>query len=311
MLLESGETLEDLRVSYVVHGEPGDKSRPVVLGLCAIGSSHHRLDFLIGAGRALDPARHTIVVVDALGNGLSSSPSNSLAQPRERFPRFTIRDMVHSQKRLLEALGVTSLHAVVGASMGGMQALQWGVSYPGFMQCLAALVPMARTAPWSQALNEAARLALRPGASGEVDWSGWIAVTQVLAMRSPARFAADAASTGVQEWLAQRAQWWSRQGADPLDWIYQSWAYDAHDVGATPGYGGDTVAALAAIRARTLVAVPRLDLYNPVEDGAWAARHVAGSRLLQLPGDAGHLAASEADPDSAALLNRELAAFLA
>ncbi len=315
--LESGEAIDDLRLSYVVHGDLDDKSKPVVLGLCAIGSTHHRLDFLIGAGRALDPARYTTIVVDALGNGLSSSPSNSATQPGERFPRFTIRDMVRSQKRLLEQLGVASLHAVAGASMGGMQALQWGVSYPDAMSRIVALVPMAKTAPWSQALNETARLALRAGGAGssaEVDWTAWVAVTHILAMRSPTRFAADVADAtldGMHDWLARRTAWWRRQQADPLDWIYQSWAYDAHDVGTTPGFGGDTARALAAIRARTLIAVPRLDLYNPVEAGIWAAQHIADCQLVQLPSQDGHLAASEADPETAGRIDREIGAFLA
>ncbi|WP_454726746.1 MULTISPECIES: alpha/beta fold hydrolase [Cupriavidus] len=312
--LESGEAIDDLHLSYVVHGDLDDKSRPVVLGLCAIGSTHHRLDFLIGAGRALDPARYTTIVVDALGNGLSSSPSNSATQPGDRFPRFTIRDMVRSQALLLGHLGIASLHAVAGASMGGMQALQWGVSFPHAMSRLIALVPMAKTAPWSQAINEAGRLALRadtPGAPARTDWTAWVAVTHILAMRSPTRFAADTAQTGMQDWLARRTAWWRQQQADPLDWIYQSWAYDGHDVGTTPGFGGDTARALAAIRARTWIGVPQIDLYNPVEDGIWAAQHIADCQLVRLPSQNGHLAASEADPETARRIDREIGAFLA
>lgn len=312
-LLESGECIDDLQVSYVVHGDLEDKSKPVVLGLCAIGSTHHRLDFLIGTGYALDPADYTIVVVDALGNGLSSSPSISVKQPAERFPRFTIRDMIYSQKLLLDQLGIESLHAVVGASMGGMQALQWGVSFPCFMSRIVALVPMARTAPWAQVINETARLALRPTAirnKGPVDWSVWIAITQILAMRSPRRFASDIAHLSVQDWLAQRTDWWSQQGADPLDWIYQSWAYDRHDVGTTPGFDGDTTRALAAIRAKTLISVPQFDLYNPVEEGIWAAKHIAGCKLVRLSSADGHMAASQASPEAAVQLNREIGAFL-
>ncbi len=121
--VESGEHIDDLFLSYVVHGDLDDRTRPTVLSLCAIGSTH-RLDFLIGAGRAFDPARVTVIVVDALGNGLSSSPSNSATQGSERFPRFTIRDMVNSQKALLDHLGIVAVECVIGASMGGMQALQ-------------------------------------------------------------------------------------------------------------------------------------------------------------------------------------------
>jgi homoserine O-acetyltransferase/O-succinyltransferase len=316
--LESGESIDDLQLSYVVHGNLDDRSKPVILGLCAIGSTHHRLDFLIGAGRAFDPSRVTIVVVDALGNGLSSSPSNSATQPRTQFPRFTIRDMVASQKRLLDHLRIDAVHAVAGASMGGMQALQWGVLFPAFMSHIIALVPMAKTAPWAQAINHAARLALTnanaDSANGgtATDWSAWVGIMQVFANRTPQRFALDVAQVGsVDAWLAQRTQWWAEQHCDPLDWIYQSWAYDAHDVGQTSGFDGDTAKALASITARTLIGVPRLDLYNPVEDGVWAAQQIAGSTLLRLPYDSGHTTASEADPAAAQQLNEEIGRFIA
>src|ERR1700754_644269 len=106
LLLESGEAIEDFELSYAVHGDADDRSLPVVVALCAIGSSHHRLDFLIGEGRALDPNRARIFAIDAIGNGLSSSPSLSHRQPRLNFPRFTIRDMVNSQRLLMQHLGI-------------------------------------------------------------------------------------------------------------------------------------------------------------------------------------------------------------
>jgi homoserine O-acetyltransferase len=158
--LESGEVLHDAFVSYVLHGDPGRLAQGAILVNTAIGSTHHRLDFMIGEGRPLDTRRWCVVVVDALGNGLSSSPSNSVRQPGARFPHFSIRDMVASQRQLLDALGVQQLAAVVGASMGGMQAVQWAVSYPQRLRALVAIVPMARTTRWSQLVNAMSRRAL-------------------------------------------------------------------------------------------------------------------------------------------------------
>ena len=66
--------------------------------ICAsLSGTHHRLDFLIGPGKALDPARWFVIATDPIGNGLSTSPSNSAAQPGMRFPRFALRDMVAAQ----------------------------------------------------------------------------------------------------------------------------------------------------------------------------------------------------------------------
>jgi homoserine O-acetyltransferase len=73
----------------------------------AISGNHHRLDFLIGPGKALDTNKYFVICTDAIANGLTTSPSNSVAQPRMKFPKFLIRDMVASQHKLLtEHLGI-------------------------------------------------------------------------------------------------------------------------------------------------------------------------------------------------------------
>ncbi len=323
--LESGETIRDFRLSYVAHGLPPGLAtrrgalagRPVALALCAIASTHHRLDFLIGPGRALDPSRLVVLVVDAIGNGLSSSPSNSTLQPGAAFPSFGIRDMVASQAALLDHLGVGRVEAVVGASMGGMQALQWAVSHRERVGRVVAMTPMARTSPWAAAINEASRRALQQAtgiggnAAAEAVWAAWVPLMQLLSARTPAQVHAGFGGAGdVIAWIEDRTRWWQSQRFAPIDWLYQSRAYDAHDVGATPGFGGDVVAALRSIAAPTLVLAPALDLYNPVEAARFAADHIPGARFVPIPSAWGHQSASAADPDAASFLNRAIRDFL-
>src|SRR3982751_147336 len=159
--LESGEVVKDFAISYVTHGALNAAKSNAILMVTALTGNHHRLDFLIGAGKALDTNKYFVIATDAIGNGLTTSPSNSTAQPRMQFPRFGMRDMVESQRRLLtEKLGLDHVVAIVGPSMGGMQALQWGVSHPDFMDGLVALVPLARTPAWSVLIVEATRKAI-------------------------------------------------------------------------------------------------------------------------------------------------------
>jgi homoserine O-acetyltransferase/O-succinyltransferase len=295
--LESGEVIRDFDISYVTHGTRALADDNVILVLTAIGSIHHRLDFLIGPGRPLDTERHFIICADAIGNGMTTSPSNSRTQPDLEFPRFTIRDMVASQRKLLDALGIKQLAAVVGASMGGMQALQWGVSDPLRMRGIVALVPMARTRPWSVAMNEVARRILMadagwPSGPYGAGYDAWAAQTRVITNRTPGALETTAANA-VPGLVADAIAAAHRMGPDPVDWTYQSFAYDAHDVGTTPGIGGDTAAALRTIRAPTLLLVPELDLYNPVEDAVEAAALIPNATLARLAGNAGHAVAAD------------------
>jgi homoserine O-acetyltransferase/O-succinyltransferase len=159
--LESGEVIKDFGISYVTHRALNATKSNAILMVTALTGNHHRLDFLIGPGKALDTNKYFVIATDAIGNGLTTSPSNSKAQPRMQFPKFGMRDMVESQRRLLkEKLGIDHVVAVVGPSMGGMQALQWGVSHPDFMDGLVALVPLARTPAWSVLIVEATRKAI-------------------------------------------------------------------------------------------------------------------------------------------------------
>jgi homoserine O-acetyltransferase len=175
---------------------------------------------------------------------------------------------------------------------------------------------MARTARWSQLVNEAARRALfldaactRPRPAGDA-WRMWTPVAQAIVARSPDAMSAFATQSDMLHWLDERAAWHAAHGPDPFDWAWQSFAYDAHDVGSTPGFAGDLPAALRSIVAETLVLAPPLDLYNPVADARLAAS-LAGARFLEIPSRAGHQAASGVERADTALLQRTIGEFLA
>jgi homoserine O-acetyltransferase len=318
LTLESGEVIHDYRQSFVTHGELNTDRSNLVLVCISLTGNHHRLDFLIGPGKALDTGRYFVVCADPIGNGLSTSPSNSAAQPRMQFPRFAIRDMVRAQQRLLtKVLEVNNVYAVVGASMGGMQALQWAVSFPGMARRIVAMTPMATTHPWAALVVEAARRCL----TADPEWSetgfrsrparGWAAYTALmtaLLARTPAavqEFAPDMGS--AQRWLATLTEHNESGGFDAHDYLYQSWAYEAHDVNSTPGVAGD---ALATIEVPVLIAAPPLDLFNPVESAHLAAQKINGARLVEIPSVQGHQAATATRVEDSLFLNHAIGEFL-
>ena len=319
--LESGETIKDFAISYVTHGKLNEKKSNVILMVTAISGNHHRLDFLIGPGKALDTDKYFIICTDAIGNGLTTSPSNSAAQPRMKFPKFLIRDMVTSQKKLMDHLGIGHVVAVIGPSMGGMQVLQWGVSYPDFMDSLVSLVPLAKTPAWSIAVMEASRKAIMEDAAwkdGNYDAPPekglrlFRDIIALLAARSPDMYAPQFKNgPDVLPWMDQQetALW---KLFDANDWIYQSRAYDRHDLGTTPGYDGDTAKALAAIKAKTLILTGTKDLLNPEFEPIAAAKNIPNATVRTIsPGTVtGHASAGGFVPADVEFLNREVGAFL-
>ena len=319
--LESGEVIRNYRQSYVTHGELNREKSNAILACISLTGNHHRLDFLIGPGKALDPSRYFIIAADPIANGLSTSPSNSEQQPGMRFPHFSIRDMVESQHRLLtRQLGLSRVEAVIGASMGGMQALQWAVSHPPFMRACVAMTPMAKTSPWAVLVTETARSCLMAdpawtddgfSAEPERGWRAYTGLMTALLSRTPAALAEFLPDCADAHLWFEKIHAQNRANAfDAHDYLYQSWAYEAHDVGTTAGFNGDTSAALASVKAGTLVLAPPLDLFNPAQAAREAAANIPGAQFVEIPSVQGHQAATSTRPEDAAFLNRVIGEFL-
>src|SRR5699024_75781 len=122
--LQSGTTLPDTRLAFRTYGTLNENKSNVIVYPTAFGDTHENNEWLIGRGNALDPRKYFIVVSNMLGNGLSSSPSNTPPPfDRTRFPQVTIQDNVKLQQRLLvEKFGIQEIALVTGWSMGGIQA---------------------------------------------------------------------------------------------------------------------------------------------------------------------------------------------
>ena len=135
--LENGQVIQDCRIGYRTFGKLNAAGDNAVLMPTSLHGNTAELTPLFGDGSSplhlVDTARFFGIAVDAFGNGVSSSPSNSTAQPGTKFPNFTLRDCVHAQYRLAtEVLHLQHLHAVTGISMGGEQTFVWAVMYPKY-----------------------------------------------------------------------------------------------------------------------------------------------------------------------------------
>src|ERR1700737_2324248 len=125
----------------VVHGYTSGPDMIMPGGTAGEGSWEE----LIGPGKPIDTDRYFVVCPNALGSTYGSTGASSINPATGRpygssFPIITMRDVVSSQRALMAQLGIDRLVAVIGPSFGGLQALQWGVSYPGFMRGVVALL---------------------------------------------------------------------------------------------------------------------------------------------------------------------------
>ena len=136
--------------------------------------------------------------------------------------------------------------------------------------------------------------------------------TAMLAARSPEMYRDQFQSQlDVLPWLQQQETGLIK-AFDANDWIYQTWAYDRHDVGTTPGFNGDYVKALRAIKAKTLMLLGTKDLLNPEWEPQEAARYIRDVRVKTIsPGTVtGHAAAGGGFPADVDFINRETGEFL-
>lgn len=149
LALQCGAALPHVQIAYATYGRLAEDGRNAILVTHGYTSSHRMLAHgegvaegswagLIGPGKPLDTARYFIVCANMLGSAYGSTGPASIdvrtAMPfGPDFPRIALADIVQTQKRLLDRLGVRHLHAVVGPSYGGFQALQWALDYPAMV----------------------------------------------------------------------------------------------------------------------------------------------------------------------------------
>jgi homoserine O-acetyltransferase/O-succinyltransferase len=161
--LESGYVLPDVTLAYE---RCGNRSGPSIVVCHALTGNQFAVGTedepgwwsgLIGCGKAVDTDVYQIITFNVLGGCQGSTGPTSLSPDgsvyRMKFPRITVRDMVHAQKMALDQLGIHHVQAVIGGSLGGMQVFEWGVMYPTFMDQLFILAATPYLSDYGIAFN--------------------------------------------------------------------------------------------------------------------------------------------------------------
>jgi homoserine O-acetyltransferase/O-succinyltransferase len=285
--LQSGVDFCGVKISYKTYGQlAADKSNVVVVP-SGFTLTHDEVDCLTSAGNVLDPGRWFIISVSMLGNGLSSSPSNS-APPFDAtcYPRTTLADNVRMQHRLVtEVFGIQKIALVWGWSMGGQQAYRWGALFPDMVERICVVCGSARTS-----VNDLVYLAsLEAALNADPLWQDeWFVAPPVRGLKAFARVTAGwvfspafyrdehhraLGFATLEELLVGAAEAYILT-KDANDLLAQLWTWQKADISDNEMYRGNLAAALRAIRARALIMPSATDRYFMVEDNALEMPHL-------------------------------------
>jgi homoserine O-acetyltransferase len=319
--LESGVLLPEVHLAYSIRGTPSQK--PPILTCTSFGRASDDLAYLYG--KSLDPTQDWIIHTELLGNGRSSSPSNMSAPfAKASFPAVTIRDNVALQQALLTSLNVHEIKAVVGASMGGQQAIQWAVSYPSSVRRAIVIVGSCRTTWHGKLFLNALASCIhsdpafnqgnysKPPLEGIArladTWAPWVFSPEFYTSAAYRNYE-DTEADSLEEFLDKwRLRYFQRDANNMLS-QFQTWS--THNVADTPGMEDYLEKVLAQVEAEVLFLPSRTDAYFAVSDNKKEADLIPKAKVQVIDSISGHAAGLGRDPEDCQQINRAIADFLA
>ena len=317
-VLENGEVLRDVEIAYRTWGKPENAAEHAILICHALTGSADVEAWgpnIIGAGKTFDPAVDYIICANILGScygttGPVSRKPGTDSRYKADFPTVSVRDMVELQRVLLDELGVTHLELVTGPSLGGMQALEWALTYPERVGSVVPIGVGGRHSAWCIGVSEAQRAAI----AADPNWNdGYysdenpplkgLAAARMMAIctyRSwqsfDERFGREQRSDDqyqVQSYLQHQGEKINDR-FDANAYVTLTHAMHTHDLSRGRGEYPDI---LSSIEQPALVVSVSSDALYPPEEQEFLAKHLPNSRyeILECPhGHDGFLIETEA-----------------
>ena len=307
--LESGKTLPSYHLAYTTLGKLNAEKDNVVWIFHALTANSDPAEWwpgLVGEGRYFDPAQYFIVCVNMPGSCYGSiSPFDTDAETGNHyyhdFPFFTTRDMIRAYQPLRKFLGIEKIHVGIGGSMGGQQLLEWAVEEPELFQYIIPIATNAVHSPWGIAFNTTQRMCIE----ADQTWTQRQPGAGLAGMKA-ARSAALLSYRHYDAYLKSQPrapefpfgiQWdgaasYQRYQGEKLAKRFNAFSYyvlsqgmDSHDVGR---HREGTDAALARIKAKTLVIGIGTDILFPVEEQQYIASKVKDAKFVRIESSFGH-----------------------
>ena len=304
--LESGFVLEELNIAYHTYGKLNSKKDNVIWVCHALTANSDVFDWwkgVFGENDLFNPTEHFIVCANILGSHYGSTgPLNypSLHEPLlQDFPTFTTRDLARIHELLSLELGIEKIQLLIGASLGGQQAMEWSIEQPEKIQKLVLIATNARHSAFGIAFNETQRQAIFTDPTfGNGSKDGGLTglkTARAIAMLSYRSYEGYLKTqTSLNNHLTEdfpAASYQRYQGQKLADrfnaysYVLLSKAMDAHNVGRKRA---SIEIALQFIKAKTLVIGIDSDLLFPGSEQAFLAEWIPNAHLARIDSDFGH-----------------------
>ena len=274
-VLESGVKISEINIAYQIFGDLSSSKKIIWVCHALTGNSDVEdwWEGLFGKNEVFNSENYTLICANILGSCYGTS-----FKSEERLPLISIRDMVEMHQRLADFLQIFKIDLLIGGSLGGMQALEWSVINPNFIENLCVIATNAKHSPWGIAFNEAQRMALISGENG-IEAARAIAL---LSYRNYETFQKTQEDSEEKLENFRAATYQNYQGAklkkrfSTESYWMLSKSMDSHNLGRKRN---SLENALSKITAKTLVIGVESDLLFPVSEQDYLAKNIKNAKL--------------------------------